>query len=325
MLKFKHLFENIELATSIVNHWDFDNLEYFQYWRISSNAIYPFQNKESICHLRIAPQDEKEKDGIIAELNFLNYLKESGFDSIEPILSQNKSYLEAVCTQWGEYYATVFKNALGKSLEDTELAAEHFDLMGKTLGKLHNLSAVYDPKSYKRKDWKEILEWVEDILKAAHNEDKALEELEALRKYFSSIEVTKDNYGLIHYDFELDNIFYDEETKIMTPIDFDDSMYHWYAMDIENALNSIRECDDIEKACDIFIKGYQSERAIKDEDLKRLHIFRRFADLYKYARLLRASEAILENEPEWLVGLRAKIKGIIERQKAIFGTEFDKV
>lgn len=47
---------------------------------------------------------------------------------------------------------------------------------------------------------------------------------------------------MIHYDFEFDNVFYDDESTTCNIIDFDDAMYHWYAMDIELTLDSLQDC-----------------------------------------------------------------------------------
>ncbi|WP_374020403.1 hypothetical protein ABU162_12735 [Paenibacillus thiaminolyticus] len=37
-------------------------------------------------------------------------------------------------------------------------------------------------------------------------------------------------------------MFYDETSHSCHVIDFDDAMYHWYAMDIEQALASLQDC-----------------------------------------------------------------------------------
>lgn len=46
MIKLKYLFDNRNLAEMLLGNWDYDkcSLEMFKYYRISSNAIYPFQN-----------------------------------------------------------------------------------------------------------------------------------------------------------------------------------------------------------------------------------------------------------------------------------------
>lgn len=53
-----------------------------------------------------------------------------------------------------------------------------------------------------------------------------------------------EDYGLIHYDFKYDNVFYHAEQDICWVIDFDDGMYHWFAMDIQRALQSLEEDRD---------------------------------------------------------------------------------
>jgi hypothetical protein len=45
MLKLKYLFNNVNLAEMMLENWEYDkeSIEMFKYYRISSNAIYPFQ------------------------------------------------------------------------------------------------------------------------------------------------------------------------------------------------------------------------------------------------------------------------------------------
>jgi len=324
LLKLKHLFANTDLATFVVKNWEYENLDYFQYWRVSANAIYPFQNKDGICYLRMAPVGEKEENDIRAELEFLNYLKSEGFKAIEPVPSNNGNDLELVDTPWGTYYGAVFKKASGKSLEDADLTLETVHQYGAKLGKLHNLSQHYQPKTHKRKSWLDILNWIEQLLSEFPNEHKALLEVHILKECFAFMEVTEDNFGLIHYDFEFDNVFYDAETNEITPIDFDDAMYHWYGMDVEQAIDSLKDCDkfdDIDNAVEEFIKGYRSERALSEEMLNNSQVFRRFANLYGYARILRSAEEQWDNEPDWLINLRRKFSNLLENRRATFGLD----
>jgi Ser/Thr protein kinase RdoA (MazF antagonist) len=89
-------------------------------------------------------------------------------------------------------------------------------------------------------------------------------------------------------------------------------MFHWYAMDIDQALDSLQSeiaPDRYPRARDTFLDGYQTQFALDDDLVTVLPLFRRFAMLYRYTRLTRAVEERWENEPEWLVGLRAKLAG----------------
>ncbi len=45
----------------------------------------------------------------------------------------------------------------------------------------------------------------------------------------------------------MDNVFYDEQSDTFNPIDFDDAVYHWFIMDVEQSLNNLREDLPIER------------------------------------------------------------------------------
>jgi len=63
MLKLKYLFDNEDLAKMILENWKYDpsSIEMFKYFRISSNAVYPFKSEEKVMLLRFAPCTEKDK------------------------------------------------------------------------------------------------------------------------------------------------------------------------------------------------------------------------------------------------------------------------
>ena len=162
---------------------------------------------------------------------------------------------------------------------------------------------------------------MEEVLSNFSDETVAKEELYMLKDYFLKLLATKENFGLIHYDFEADNVFYDEISKTYNPIDFDDSTYHWYAMDIEQALDTLKEDmpeDQMESSVSQFIKGYRCEYDISDEMLTLFPAFKRYADLYGYVRVLRSVEEKWDNEPEWMVDLRLRLENSLNNRKCAF-------
>lgn len=323
MLKLKYLFKNEDLAHMLLSNWEYDaeDSNFLKYYRISSNAVYWCKNQGETFFLRFAPAEEKTKENILAELEFLRYLKSSGYAAADIILSKAGNELEAVNTPWGMYYAVAFKEVSGKPLYRIALTDDIIFGYGKALGKLHKLSSEYKPVNNKRKDWNETMGWMEDVLADFPEETAAKSELSLLKEYFLKLPATKENFGLIHYDFELDNVFYDETTKTHNIIDFDDSMYHWYAMDIEQALASIKEEmpeEQVEPAITQFMKGYGCEYHISEDMLKLLPIFRRYANLYGYIRLLCSVKEKWENEPEWMIDLRNHIDNLLISRKSDF-------
>jgi Ser/Thr protein kinase RdoA (MazF antagonist) len=326
MLKLKYLFSNVDLAQMLLNNWEHDKdyPEFLKFFRISANAIYWCSNCGNTFFLRFAPGEEKPRDQILAELDFLSYLRSKGYPAAETILSKCGKELETAATPWGPYHAVAFKKAPGKPINQVPMTDDIIYGWGRSLGILHKLSSEYRPVNNIRKDWKQTMDWMDAVLSEFPEETAAKNELDVVKALLSKLPVSKENFGLIHYDFETDNVFYNETDKTFNPIDFDDAVYHWYAMDIEQALDSMKEeleVDKIETAVNSFIQGYRSEFDIYDAMLELLPLFRRYGDLYSYVRVLRSLKEKWNHEPEWMVDLRAKLEDFLKRRKCGFGKE----
>lgn len=324
MLKLRYLFDNRDLALMILENWEYDptSLNMLDYFRISSNAIYPFEYEGKRRFLRFAPCVEKDKSNILGELDFIRYLKQRGYPVLRTVPSKNNRELLEVNTPWGEYYAVVFEGVAGVRLDQTDYSYDMCKKHGKALGWLHKLSSEYKPGKVLRWSYKDVLSWVEKALSNFPDEDLARQETRLLNDFFSKLPINEQIYGMIHYDMELDNIFYDQLTDMLNIIDFDDSMYHWYAMDIERVLANIAEevsYKDYSLMRDCFINGYKEEFNISDEMLSYLPVFGRFADLYGYVRILIATKEGWDNEPNWMTNLRSHLKGVMKEKSRHFG------
>lgn len=326
MLKIKYLFDNADLAEMLLGNWEYDkeSIDLFKYYRISSNAIYPFQIRNKTHMLRFSPKSEKCQTNILAELEFISYLRSKQYGVLETAVSKNGEELIEAQTPWGEYFASVFIRVSGVQLNNTDLSDLIIFHYGKALGKLHQLSSEYKPIKNKRWSYSDVLIWIYNTLKDFPHEKSALMETKLLQDYFNSIPITKSNFGLIHYDFEYDNVFYDEASHSCNVIDFDDAMYHWYVMDIVQALDSMQDCIPAQmfqqkKQC--FMDGYRTEYKVSEDALSLIPACRRFANLYGYVRVLRSIEEKWENEPEWLVSLREELIKGMKEESSWFGME----
>lgn len=312
MLKFRYLFDNPDLARMLLKNWDYDadSEELFQYFRISANAIYPLRIDGKICYLRFSPGSEKREGNVMAELAFLDYLHSQGYPAMKVVKSRRGEAVVKQETPWGNYYASVFRRVDGKQISQTDFNDEIMYAYGAALGELHSLSRKYTNPGVKRWTHIDVLDWIEMTLGELGLDQEPLQELALLRGEFDQLTIDHDNYGLIHYDFEPDNVFYDETSQFCSVIDFDDAMYHWFVMDIVQALDAIRdemELDDCSYQEAVFLKGYHSQFEIDDQLLAMRPIFRRFAGLFQYARIARAIQEHWENEPAWMVDLREKL------------------
>lgn len=323
MLKLKYLFENYDLVKVALKNWehDEDTLDnMISQFRISSNAIYPFCQNGKVCFLRLAPLDEKMERNVLGEMEFINYLLDCGYPALKPIRTKAGEVYLMLDTKWGRYYATAFNRVRGVPMQDTDMSNEIMFEYGKSLGWLHALSSKFVPKA---KKWThvEVLDWVASVLSEYDSPNCVVSELDAIKSELNVLSATHDNYGLVHYDFELDNVFYDKEKKTCSVIDFDDGMYHWYVLDIEQVFDSLEEelsGEALEAAKNEFIRGYKEEHCYTQEMDKLRPLMRRFINLYGYARIIRCVGEKFANEPEWLVELRGKLgKAILEKEASM--------
>src|SRR5690348_10103928 len=102
MLKLKYLFNNVNLAEMILQNWHFDegSMEMFKYYRISSNAVYPFKFDGKTQLLRFAPKSEKLDSNILAELEFISYLRNNQCGVLETVASKHGEELVEARTPW---------------------------------------------------------------------------------------------------------------------------------------------------------------------------------------------------------------------------------
>ncbi len=321
MQKLKHLFNNQNLAYMLLENYNHDLSDESQLnrYRISSNAVYPYKNSEETNFLRFSPTTEKHENYLAGELDFMQYLISNNYPAVKINKTINDAYYVKQKTPWGEYLVSSFKIATGSSLDNIALDYEIIQSFGVALGKLHQLSKK-SPK-FSRPSCEDIFDTIYDYLVKYKGPKLAFDELRLLKNYFLTLEKSKNNYGLIHYDFELDNTYYEAESKTFNVFDFDDSMYNFYIIDIHQSLDSVYDYLgdlDKQKAMDFFITGYQQETDFDIEDLKLMSVCKRFSNLYSYARILRSSYESWENEPSWLILLREKLQNAMVSRASQF-------
>lgn len=273
--------------------------------RASANFIYNFDNGEQKQVLRIAPESERTEQQILAELDFMEYLQKKGFPVPKVILSKDNKRIEKLTTEMGSFFAVALQRCPGKIYELNELPHELFIEWGKLTATIHKLSLDYKPQNNRKRRT-----WIKDIITTTkYLPDNEFELKGILLELVDQInEFPKDeNYGLIHYDLELDNILWNNGSYYV--IDFDDSAYYHYIADLAFALEELREQNpETEKQMlNGFISGYKEIKSLPNDWLNQLDCFFSLMDILKYARTLQAYENTNpEEDPQWLADLRKR-------------------
>jgi Ser/Thr protein kinase RdoA (MazF antagonist) len=292
-----------------------------RFWRASSNFVYVFTNQQKRYFLRFSFEKDNTLEQISAELDFMDYLGQHGYASVSPVPSKNGKWIETVKTNAGLYYGVVFTEAAGLSLDMEEMTDGQFESWGQSLADLHRLSRAYLPEGEKRKDFTDILSDVGLILQRYPLEQEALAELDRMKAWLDSFGRSEEDFGLIHYDFQLDNVFWDERTCLFNVIDFDDTMYHWFAMDVVTALVDLFDENGQPSGDRVasFLRGYRSTFPLSDELVAHFPKFLRFSRLYGFSRLLYALEnSDIDDAPSWYDPLKLKLIRVCEDRRQGF-------
>lgn len=324
MMSLKNMVRGLEddsVAKQLIQHWEHDT-DTLKFWRASSNFIYLFENNGVRYFLRFIHEEDNAIENIQAELDFMQYLKASGYLTASPVLSSSKQWIETICVAGhGRYYGVVFEEASGAPLALDSITDQQTEAWGKSLAFMHQLSESYASRAAKRESWRDALTVISSVLQRYPHEKPARQEFEQVLEQLSRLPDSSEHMGLIHYDFQLDNVFYYEHESRFCAIDFDDAMIHWYAMDIVSALTDLfeQQNDKAHRKIEHFLTGYQSIRPLNEYWVQLFPLFQRFANLYKFSRLLHCVEDIDEQRsPEWALKLKDKLLKICEQIRRNF-------
>lgn len=306
------------LAEQALEKWGFDpGTVYF--FRASANTVFVFRKEGQRHFLRLSHIEDRSYDTLKSEVQLLLFLKDQPNVKVAlPVLSNEENYIEKVETELGSFFAVVFEGLEGDMFETEELEEAQFRNWGRTLGELHQaLSRVPQAIADDRPSFKTHLERVSVSLPP--EETRALKEVDRLSEWAERLPDSHDYFGLIHYDFELDNLVWkDGQTSLL---DFDEAANYWYEADIAYALRDLfeEEVDLDLPGFKAFMSGYREARDPNPELLNQLESFLKWHHLRSFAEFLQVVDLeVAENDPAWLVNLHGKLSAKIESYRKSF-------
>jgi Ser/Thr protein kinase RdoA (MazF antagonist) len=255
--------------------------------------------------LELLHETERSTEHIEAELRYISGLIDRGINANVPVPSLSRNLVESVDTGLGVFHAVLFEKVPGVHIESQNLDANGFKLWGQALARVHAAGEGQEVSG--APSWSDHLNAIMSIAKNTpilRSEVKKLENI--LVRYNQT-----GNYGLVPFDFEMDNINWIGDSPGF--MDFDDFCYHWHAADIAYALRDLHGdrmtgFDSADLRFRSFIEGYRGVKSISDEELERIPMFIRLYNLYTYSRIQRSIEGEPDSdEPDWVISLRGKL------------------
>ncbi|MGH2508471.1 MAG: phosphotransferase enzyme family protein [Ktedonobacteraceae bacterium] len=303
------------IAERILEQWEHDQGS-AQFFRSSANFVYIFRKGGECYFLRFAESAQRTCAELEAEMALLSFLAGQAMTVATPVASKNGRWVEAIETDLGIFHAVVFAQLQGREVEIEELGLAQFERWGAALGKLHALTHRYqDPKASARGTWRDHLTLVRNVV--SKNEPRVQAECDYLTSFLAALPVTETNSGLIHGDFELDNLRWQDETIAI--FDFDECASSWYIADVAFALRDLfkTSVDLSHPSFRAFIRGYREQYALDEELISNLPTFMRLVNLIMYAKLVWAMDLAQDQDyPAWCTPLLLGIENWKQNYKA---------
>ncbi|WP_022933485.1 phosphotransferase enzyme family protein [Treponema bryantii] len=253
--------------------------------------------------LRISATGDRTVNDYRAEAEFVRYLAKNGAPVADVIPSADGKLVEIIdgdCTDSvtagdggaAPVFISLFEYAKGMLLADNGYRyrdgaplSEYFFNTGKTLGKIHALSKVYEPVAdYRRLDYfdKYNMEYLGRLIPDKYSELKSA--ISARLETFCTLPTDSQSYGLVHFDFSDGNYHIDMTKGNITVFDFDNCMYCWYMFDLANLwLHNEGWCRHeadpgkrfklMQQCFDLQLQGYKTETEVPDELQEKLPLF----------------------------------------------------
>ncbi len=294
------------IADTVIAAWahDPDSVRYF---RASATFVFVFKREGQLSILRLAHASERTADAIQAELAYLHHLAAHSVPVALPVRSLSGRWVESIPTTLGVFHAVVFEHLPGQHYDVEDLSLAQFTRWGRALGSLHRAAEGYSGAG--RATIHDHLRMLEQQLPA--HEDAARRLLAELERQVATLPTSDQTFGLIHYDFELDNLLWDDQRVGI--VDFDDCAGYWFVADIAFALRDLfadhaEQIDLADARLHAFVTGYRELRPVADEELRQLPLFLRIHNLISFMKLLRAAD--IEDAPAappWVADLQARL------------------
>lgn len=259
------------LENELCNYYDLGDHYEISLLKYSENYNWLVKTQSEKYVLRLCRPGYHSTEELMGELLWIRELEKSTDIRMPVVIPNNRGEL---LTQMKEYRCTMFSFLNGTTLrgiEGEELLG-YLQEIGSITAKLHKQVQEWaDVKNIVRFTWN-----FEDLLgknarvgdwrqhPRIREEERAVYEKaeQIIEKKLEQYGRNKDKYGLIHSDFNINNVLVDQG-KVQV-LDFDDCGFGWFLYDLST---SVLEYDEgIRDKIAAWLRGYEKERKLTETD-----------------------------------------------------------
>lgn len=248
------------------------------------NFVYECEDK----FLKIAGNNFRSHNEITNQIHFIEYLRSNDVNVVKIIPTKSGQSCAQINVKEGSFSVICFEKIIGKSFGKENINKDHFNRIGKFVGKLHS-AANRIKLEIPCKKWDEV--FINKSVKFLSGNEKLWALYEILYAEFKTYSEDAKMFGMIHYDFHRGNYLMDQRGDIVL-FDFELSCRSWYSNEIGVILFWIRRLEKIDKKDELekffltkFWKGYEREFEISQDEKRKIYKFALFRGIQVYGYL----------------------------------------
>jgi len=245
------------------------------YYVLGLHDNYLIETKDEKYILRIYRNDWRSPDVINFELMLLDFLYSKGGSVSSPVLTKENNLYFNIGAPEGTRLAAVFPYAKGES-PGGNISLRQCELLGRTVAMTHAYSDSYECRGFNKN--LDISYFLDDSILAIED-FLTLSDMQYLGSLKNNLkdalaDLSKNGsaYGICLGDVNPNNFHIDSEEKI-TLFDLDQCGYGYRAFEIAKFNSSIIAHANKEALANGFLRGYQGDRFLSDNEIKSIPYF----------------------------------------------------
>ncbi|MER8236483.1 phosphotransferase [Streptomyces sp. NPDC094049] len=287
-----------------------------RWWRSSASHVFVVPGvpePEAERYLRFVPERYAAYGRFETVAALMDRLHAGGLALAPPVRSSAGRLTETVATPLGTVRAMCLAEAPGEEVEPTELTEAQARAWGALLARTHESARdLSDGLGRPLDGIAEAARLYADDAGLAAAVGKIAARLAGLPRDPAS-------YGVVHGDFELDNLAWEGNTP--TAFDFDEAALSWYAADIAHAVRDLTDEGRPDPAraglLGAFLAGYREVRTLPGVDADTLLLFAGANAARSLVELHPVLDRLDEGRPDDLDTLRADLVEHRDEQRRI--------
>jgi Ser/Thr protein kinase RdoA (MazF antagonist) len=268
--------------------------------------VYGFNRDGQDFVVKFTLEASRSFGSVMDQIGWVNFLTTHGVPAARPVTWANGEFVQRLPADDDFASLVSYEFVQGVRPDCSTGTSELFQLWGRLLGRIHAQSEAYSlsQESKSIAQWHEILSQHRRAIPA--DQLVVIEKLDALEAFFRTLSTDSKSYGLIHGDFQANNLRLDGE--ILRVFDFDSCEHNWFAKDVATSLfyslweRPIGQTN--EEFGSFFLEnvlmGYATEHSIGADWLESIPVFLKLEEMHVYAAINDQFKTVLRPDLEGL-------------------------